>query len=88
MKVKHAKKFLKHFDALPRKIQLAALVRIELFLQNRNQALLRDHALSGNLTGKRAFSVTGDYRIIYEERAGELIFLFLDIGTHAQVYRQ
>lgn len=45
---------------------------------------LNDHALTGKLAGKRAFSVTSDIRVIYEELDDALVFL--DIGTHSQVY--
>lgn len=45
---------------------------------------LHDHALSGKLKSRRAFSVSGDIRVIYEEL--EEAYVFLDIGTHSQVY--
>lgn len=43
-----------------------------------------DHALTGKLTGKRAFSVAGDIRVIYVELEDAIVFL--DIGSHNQVY--
>ena len=46
---------------------------------------LNDHPLTGKLASKRAFSITGDIRVIYEETENEIIFL--DIGTHNQVYK-
>jgi mRNA-degrading endonuclease YafQ of YafQ-DinJ toxin-antitoxin module len=59
--------------------------RLDLFIVGKRGAPLNDHALTGRLNGKRAFSVTGDIRVIYEETANE--FIFLDVGTHNQVYR-
>lgn len=48
---------------------------------------MHDHALIGNMGGYRSFSVTGDYRIIYRiEENGDIVFVFIDIGTHSQVY--
>ena len=44
-----------------------------------------DHALTDGLEGKRAFSITGEIRVIYVELEGCIVFL--DIGTHNQVYR-
>lgn len=38
------------------------------------------------MKGKRAFSVTGDMRIIFEEFDDYVLVIMLDIGTHAQVY--
>lgn len=55
-----------------------------MFLAGQRGTPLNDHALSGNLQGKRAFSITGDIRVIYVELEDRLIFL--DIGTHNQVY--
>lgn len=45
---------------------------------------LSDHALTGKKTGLRAFSISGDIRVIYQET--DDAFIFLDIGTHNQVY--
>ena len=58
--------------------------RTRLFEQNPDNPILNDHALKGKLDDKRAFSVTGDVRVVYfihEDTA-----YFVDIGTHAQVY--
>jgi addiction module RelE/StbE family toxin len=58
--------------------------RIELFIENRNSPQIRDHALVGTKNGERAFSITGDIRVIYYELEDK--FVFIDIGTHSQVY--
>ena len=59
--------------------------RIVLFKENRYHLLLNDHALEGTLSHLRAFSVTGDIRIVYYPVSEDHV-LFLDIGTHNQVY--
>ena len=87
MKINYHRAFKKAFKKLPTKIQKKAMERTLLFLENRKSPLLKDHALIGNMSGQRSFSVTGDCRVIYqEEENGELTFLFLDIGAHTQVY--
>ena len=58
--------------------------RYKLFLAGERGKPLDDHALSGGLQGRRAFSVTGDIRVVYIELEDQIIFL--DIGTHNQVY--
>lgn len=58
--------------------------RLELFLSGQRDYPLDDHALTGALKGKRAFSIANDIRVIYEETAQA--YLFLDIGSHSQVY--
>jgi addiction module RelE/StbE family toxin len=58
--------------------------RVGQFLEGVRGAPLNDHALTGQLAGYRAFSVTGDVRVVYVETESDVIFL--DIGTHNQVY--
>ena len=58
--------------------------RLGLFIAGQPSNPLNDHALSGKLAGKRAFSVTGDVRVIYVEL--DDVIVFLDIGSHSQVY--
>ncbi len=60
--------------------------RIQMFIDNQRHPLLRNHALKGTQEGLRAFSVTGDIRVIYRTVDENTIEL-LDIGTHNQVYR-
>ncbi|MDO8741809.1 MAG: type II toxin-antitoxin system mRNA interferase toxin, RelE/StbE family [Candidatus Roizmanbacteria bacterium] len=88
MKIIFHKIFVKHFD---KRIKINSnllerfKVRYRLFINERNNNILRDHSLSGILKGKRSFSITGDIRIIYQENDG--IIEFLDIGSHNQIYR-
>lgn len=59
--------------------------RLETFQNNPQNPLLRDHALTGIRHGQRAFSITGDIRIVYFP-VNDTHVLLLDIGTHNQVY--
>lgn len=58
--------------------------RVRKFAENPQDVILSDHALTGKLSGNRAFSVSGDIRVVYyvHENTAYLI----DIGTHNQVY--
>ena len=58
---------------------------IRMFVENPRSPLLGDHALSGKRSHLRAFSITGNVRIVYFPIT-EGHVLFLDIGTHPQVY--
>lgn len=58
--------------------------RLKLFITDKSNPTLKDHPLVGSKTGYRAFSVTGDYRVIYEETDDGI--LLHNIGTHNQVY--
>lgn len=87
-KILYSQSFLKHFRARVNKdIKLSAKYekRVKLFLSSPQHALLRNHNLIGKHSGDRAFSVTGDIRVIYKF-IDENTVLFLDIGTHNQVY--
>ena len=58
--------------------------RLLLFMTGELGYPLHDHALTGKLADKRAFSVAGDIRVIYVELEDAIVLL--DIGTHNQVY--
>lgn len=34
----------------------------------------------------RAFSINNEYRVVYKEKKD--VFVFLDVGTHEQVYQR
>lgn len=80
--------FIKSYaKRVTRKSALAAKTqqRIKLFKRDCSNVILKDHPLSGAKKGLRSFSVTGDIRIIYRPAgAGEIVFI--DIGSHNQVY--
>lgn len=58
--------------------------RLVKFLANPKDDELKDHKLTGVLEGFRAFSVTGDIRVVYRIIEGTLDLY--DIGSHNQVY--
>jgi mRNA-degrading endonuclease YafQ of YafQ-DinJ toxin-antitoxin module len=76
-----AKHFSKRIKPYP-KLRTLAGEKIKIFLIN--PSLVKDHALIGRKTGKRSFSVSGDLRIVYIDIGDR--YLFLDIGSHNQVY--
>jgi addiction module RelE/StbE family toxin len=55
---------------------------VDSFLEDRS--LVYDHALRNAMQGQRAFSINSEYRVVYIER--DETFLFLNVGTHQQVY--
>lgn len=80
--------FEKHFKkriSPNKKLLVAFESRLALFASGERDYPLFDHPLKNKLAGKRAFSVTGDIRVVYTEHADAIIFL--DIGTHNQVYK-
>jgi len=59
--------------------------RIRLFLEDTSNPILKDHKLTGDWENYRAFWITGDIRIIYFPISKNEV-LFIDIGSHNQVY--
>jgi len=86
VKIRYHKQFTKHFQKLPKEIQQKAIKGIKKFIKNPFDKSLRNHPLSGRLIEKRAFSISSDMRIIFEEQEDYFLVLFLDIGTHNQIY--
>jgi addiction module RelE/StbE family toxin len=87
MEIKYHKRFLKSFRkriTLNSKLTNQFEQRLEKFKENPNDPILKDHKLTGEMDEYRAFSVSGDLRIIYRI-VGDEMWLY-DIGSHNQVY--
>lgn len=85
--IRFSKRFLKRYKkriASHKKLSKTFDKRYTLFAQGERDYPLNAHALTGQLSGKRAYSITADIRVIYEET--DTAIIFLDIGTHNQVY--
>ncbi len=87
MEIHYHKDFEKRFRKLTPNIKSKVLKAIEKFISHPNHPTLRNHPLTGGLRGRRAFSVTGDIRIIFREYDNYTVVIFLDVGTHNQVYK-
>lgn len=61
--------------------------RLKFFTKDPTNPILKDHPLKGSKIGFRAFSITGDIRVVYKPVSKDIIIL-LDIGTHNQVYQR
>lgn len=85
LKALYHKDFKKDFKKLPKNMKERFAERFLMFLRDPAEPILRDHPLVGELSGKRAFSVSGDIRAVYLFLDNKTVFL-LRIGTHNQVY--
>ncbi|MFC1615908.1 type II toxin-antitoxin system YafQ family toxin [Patescibacteria group bacterium] len=86
MKIKYSKKFTKRFKKLSPNLKNKIINSVSKFSNNPLDRTLRNHSLSGKLKGRKAFSVTGDIRIIFQEYNNYYLVIMLDVGTHPQVY--
>lgn len=87
MEILYHKNFLKNYRKriLPhRALNSQFKKRLKLFQDNPKNPILREHRLLGGKKNYRAFSVTGDIRVIYKKSNGTI--LLYDIDTHNQVY--
>lgn len=69
----------------PKEVRQKAFERLKLFEIDKRSAILNNHKLSGELEGLVSINISGDWRLILEEK-GETIVLVV-IGTHSQLYR-
>jgi len=89
MEIRYHARFLKHYrQRILRSIGLKRRFqeRVEVFSSNPDNEILDDHPLKGKQLGMRAFSITGDVRVVYRWLSGNLV-QFLDVGSHNQVYK-
>lgn len=88
MKIKLYRGFKKAYKvriASNQKLAHKTAQKIILFKYDSKDPILKDHGLSGAKRGLRAFSITGDIRIVYLPVSEDEV-IFLDIGSHNQVY--
>lgn len=86
MKIVPHKNFTKSLARLSPKMRDKVQLAIHKFKDNPHDLLLRNHPLKGSMQGTRAFSVTGNLRVIFKEYEHYTLVLLVDVGTHNQVY--
>ena len=86
MQIQFHANFEKRFRKLSEKLKEKTRGALEKFFKDPFHPSLKNHALHGELEGKRAFSVTGNLRVIFEEHENYFLVIMLDVGTHSQVY--
>ncbi len=87
MQVSYTKEFVKNYGRRIKifpKLNQQFLNRFKLFKTDRRNTMLKDHQLSGDKSEYRAFSITGNIRVVYKQIGDEV--RFYDVGTHNQVY--
>lgn len=87
MKIQYHRAFLKNYKkrvAPYPKLEKQFKVQLEKLLKDSKDPSLRGHKLIGKKKNFRAFSVTGDIRVVYIIFDSN-IWLY-DIGSHNQVY--
>lgn len=87
MTIIYHRQFIKHYKRrIHSNIPLSSKFneRVKLFSQDSKNPVLRDHPLGGDYEGYRSFSISGDFRVIYQKT--ETAVIFIDVGSHNQLY--
>ena len=77
--------FVKSFKKLSKKQKEKFEERLRIFEKDLTHPLLKNHALHGKYSEYRSINITGDIRALYIEVEEEVV-LFVEIGTHADLY--
>ena len=80
------KQFNKDFTRLPHYLQERFYQRLDIFIKNPLDPILKKHKLHGDYSQSFSINITGDYRLIFKYRSNNLIEL-QRIGTHSQLYK-
>ena len=87
VKIDYSKRFEKDLRKVPLKTQIAFRNRLEVFLTDKFNPILRNHPLTGKYQGYRSINVTGDWRAIYREMDNGKTIYFDLLGTHGKLYK-
>ncbi len=86
MNILFHKNFLKRYRKLASGVQDKFDRQLALVYEDRYDARLNNHELQGKYAGYRSINVTGDIRAIFKQVGGADDLLFVDIGTHSELY--
>jgi addiction module RelE/StbE family toxin len=78
--------FNRQVQKAPLHVKLALRSAIATFLENPHDVSLRNHTLGKEHAGKRSIDITDDWRALYREERERIIFV--ELGTHAQLYKR
>ena len=85
MQIQFSKKFEKQLKKQPNKVRNTLYRRLDIFLIDKYDPILNNHALQGRYLGLYSINITGDVWALYYEKDDTLI-IFAFIGSHSQLY--
>jgi len=83
----YSKNFKKSLKKKDKFIQEKVRERIRLLREDPSNVLLNNHKLHGEYGGCNSINITGDFRVVFKY-LNENQVVFLDIGTHTELYGQ
>ena len=88
MQVHTTKRFDSQFKKQNQKTQKSFQQRIQIFLEDQRNPILKIHKLSGEYKGLWSFNVNADIRVIFDKSRLEKdsVILLVSIGSHSELY--
>lgn len=86
MQIYFKKSFVKQYTKLQKNYRIKVDEAILLFEKNPHDPLLKNHALTGKLSGKRSIAAGFDLRIVFVVEGDYAVAIMLAVGTHNKVY--
>ena len=86
MEIFYTPAYRKRYKKLDQRSKGAIDRAIRVFVEKPNAPELRNHALKGDYFGHRSIDAGFDLRIIFREEDGYTIVVFVDVGSHSQLY--
>ncbi len=87
MRIDFHRTFKKQYKKAHKLVQNNFADRLRLFERDRLDPTLNNHPLTGDRKGEWSINVTGDWRAVYEYTS-ETSVVFLEIGTHSNLYKK
>ena len=87
MKIELSKKFKTQFAKLRRNEQARVIACLKAFKIDPDSPPLRRHALKGEYLGHYSISAGGDLRLHFYEKDDNITFVFVNVGSHSQLYK-
>jgi addiction module RelE/StbE family toxin len=86
MIIEFHKNFVKQFSKLQKQEQVTVVQTLKLFEKDPFNLKLRNHRLKGKYSNFRSISASGDLRLHYFEEDDKITVLFVELGSHSQLY--
>lgn len=80
------KSFIKSYIKLPKNIKRKFAERVEIYLSNPQNPLLKIHSLNGDMAPMQSMNITADYRALFTVDTKTKKIIFYKIGTHSEHY--
>ena len=86
MQIISTKKFDNQYKKLSKSVQGKFDEKVSLIISNLYHPALKTHKLHGKFKNCMSINITGDVRAIFQLKEEGLVMLFIEIGSHSELY--